>query len=435
MLKTKEKRNTSPAAQKSVEFLSDKETRTDEESRIVYGRVVAELGHFKSRGRGQFTMESLQKIVELGNSLKNGLRSRWRHPGLSDDGLGKFLGRDKNFRLDGNKVRSDFTIAKSAMKPPPDGGGTPYGKYILELSKDDPEALSSSLVLEYKSEYLKNADGSRKKDAEGNDEPPVWIPTTLHAIDVVDTGDAVHSGFLSADQDSENNNLVRRGAELINSYFDTEKIERGELAQRLDSFKQKILSNLYGEDEMSETALAEIKKGQEELAASLKALPDALAKSLEGALAGIAKNKPETEKETKIEVVAGELKSFEGDASLKIVSLCNLANRPELALGFLSQGMKLDQVKAELEKLGKKDSELSADVTGSINSKEKGGKKEPSIEEKLAAEYDEAPETYGKLGISKQKYIENRKVELGKAEETASILQEENGSHKAATIS
>lgn len=435
MLKTVEKRNSSPGSQKTVSVLSDKQTQLDEESRTIRGRVVAELGPFKSFGRGQFTMESLQKIVELGNAKKNGLRSRWRHPGLSDDGLGKFLGRDRNFRLDGDKVRSDFTLSQSAMKAPPDGGGTPYGEYILELSRADPEALSSSLVLDYKSEYLKNADGSRKKDQDGNDLPPVWIPTELHAIDVVDTGDAVHNGFLSADQDSENNRLVRQGAELINSYFDTHKIERGELAQRLDGFKQKILANLYGEDEMSETALAEIKKGQEELAASLKALPDALAKSLEGALAGIAKNKQETEKEPKIELVAGELKSFEGDESLKIVALCNLSNRPEMALGFLSQGMKIDQVKAELEKLGKKDSQLSDDNTGSLNLENKGGKKKPTIEEQLSAEYEEGAEAFAKLGITKANYIRDRKIELGHAEETAAILKEENGSHKAATIS
>jgi hypothetical protein len=141
-------KNAAPdATRKQVLSSSDNQIGVDREKRIIYGRVVAELGPFKSPGRGEFSMQSLEKIVELGNAEPGGLRSRFKHPSASDDGLGKYLGRDKNFRLDGTKVRADFHIAKIAMKSPPEGGGTPYGEYVLDLASNDPGALSSSWYL------------------------------------------------------------------------------------------------------------------------------------------------------------------------------------------------------------------------------------------------------------------------------------------------
>ena len=176
-------------------------TSVDREAGIIYGYVLAQEGPFKSEGRGEFDAESLRSIVSLGNTPK-GLKSRLGHPTMSEDGIGKFLGRSRNLRIDKandartgkmvSAVRGDLHFDESASK-------TPNGDlrdYVLTLATSDAESFSSSLVLEVKEEWRRKKDGTLEVDQEGNELPPLWRPTAIHASDVVDTGDAVDS-FLS----------------------------------------------------------------------------------------------------------------------------------------------------------------------------------------------------------------------------------------------
>ena len=53
----------------------------------------------------------------------------YTHPGLSADGLGKFLGRIHKLRREGDKVYGDLHLSALAFKSPTDGN---LGDYILE---------------------------------------------------------------------------------------------------------------------------------------------------------------------------------------------------------------------------------------------------------------------------------------------------------------
>lgn len=410
-------KNAAPdATRKQVLSSSDNQIGVDREKLIIYGRVVAELGPFKSPGRGEFSMQSLEKIVELGNAEPGGLRSRFKHPSASDDGLGKYLGRDKNFRLDGTKVRADFHIAKIAMKSPPEGGGTPYGEYVLDLASNDPGALSSSLVLNYKSEYRLHEDGTRQKDAAGNPLPPVWIPSKLYAIDVVDTGDAVND-FLSADNLSDNDQLVRTVAGALEGYFQLETMDRAAMAARIDGFKEKFLAHHFGNEEMS-ADLQPVLEGQTKITEGLNALSSAFAelpKKLAAELSAAMKPaevKPETKPQT------GELSDAE--RTKKIVALCKSQNKSDLALGFIEEGLSIDQVKDKLLSASAGERQLSGNPTGDQG---EGGKTKPQkLEAQIESEWTEGAEVYAKLGIDKAKFTKNRRVELGLDPETAPML-------------
>src|SRR4051812_5845969 len=74
--------------------------RVDRQNNVILGYVVAQQGPFKSEGRGEFDGKALRTIVKLMKAEPTGLKSRFTHPDLSSDGLGKFLGRAKNPRLD-----------------------------------------------------------------------------------------------------------------------------------------------------------------------------------------------------------------------------------------------------------------------------------------------------------------------------------------------
>lgn len=233
-------------------------TRVDREANVLRGMVVAQLGPFKSDGRGSFDKESLAGIVKLGNAKNGGLKSRFTHPDMSSDGLGKFLGRVRDLRMDNaldertNKtvpaVRGDLFFDTTALDTPPEGG-KPLGLYVMDLAESDPTALSSSIVVE-PDRYIDDGKGGLVK-LEDHEEPPdgvtpLWRPRALHASDIVDTGDAV-DGLLSADLDVDRLPLsvLWKGGQLLDAVFLDQT--REVIEARLAAYVQRYLDRKFGE--------------------------------------------------------------------------------------------------------------------------------------------------------------------------------------------
>lgn len=192
----------------------------DRQARVLRGYVVAQEGVFKDR-RGVFDAQSLAEIVQHGNASPKGLKSRFAHPTLSSDGVGKFLGRATNFRLDAAAggvpaVRADLHFNPTASRTP---SGDLAG-YVMDLAESDPDAFSSSLVIVPKEVQQLDARGRVLLDEGGDPLPAVWRVGSLHASDIVDTGDAV-DGLLSAgvDVDALPDSWVRLASEAVDSVF------------------------------------------------------------------------------------------------------------------------------------------------------------------------------------------------------------------------
>lgn len=236
---------------------------------VIYGVILAEEGPFKSEGRGEFDRKAIRQIVKMGNEKNGGLKVRWTHPGLSSDGLGKYLGRQKNLRSDtvlrqtgtdenGQPVyqerlvaRGDLHFDKTALDTPPEGG-KPLGIYVMDLAESDPDAFGTSLVLKPRQEYRLDKQGKPLKDELGNELPPLWYPEALHASDVVDTGDATNS-FLSADilaglPDA----VVRQGCELLDRQFEGQ--DKDAIRARLAAFVERYLSLRFPGDDTESLA-------------------------------------------------------------------------------------------------------------------------------------------------------------------------------------
>lgn len=225
----------------------------DREKKAIFGYVLAQEGVFKNADRGEFDEKSLRKIVALMNKEPKGLKSRLSHPTLSNDGIGTYLGRVKNGRLDTVRVkrgderktvlavRGDLFFDQSAFDTPSGN----LAEYVMTLAESDPDALSSSLVL--KSELEQRLDQKTKRpmlNEQGNPLPPLWRPTALHASDVVDTGEAV-DGLLSAlSADGLPDELVRKGAALLDAAFPD--ASREVLSARLQSWMDRYIEMRYG---------------------------------------------------------------------------------------------------------------------------------------------------------------------------------------------
>lgn len=225
------------------------------EDRTILGYVVAQEGPFKSMGRGEFDEKSLKSIVKLMKANPRGTKSRLGHPTLSDDGVGRILGRAENPRLDevsvkkdGKRVtlqavRADLTISKTAL-------AHGYGQYVLDMAKEDAGLLSSSLVLETDQE-IRLENGRPSRDEAGNELPPLWRPTRIYASDIVDTGDAVDellSPRLAArleELNLERFDNAHRAASLVLDKL-LPGLDRAEAEHRLHAFLARYLCLRYG---------------------------------------------------------------------------------------------------------------------------------------------------------------------------------------------
>lgn len=225
----------------------------DRKQNAILGYVLAQEGPFKSKGRGEFDQDALREIVRLANAKPRGLKSRFAHPGLSDDGVGKYLGRARNARMDRVSVeRSGKKVSLAAVRGDlffdPTASKTPSGDlagYLLDLAESDPDAVSSSLVLEVDEEYRVDEKNRRLEDAEGEPLPPLWRPKRLHASDIVDEGDAV-DGLLSAgvDVDRLPDALQRRAWEMLDRLFSG--AGRDVIEARCGAFLGRYLERRFG---------------------------------------------------------------------------------------------------------------------------------------------------------------------------------------------
>ena len=88
--------------------------------------------------------DMLAQCCDQINALEFGAKSRFTHPDMSNDGLGKGIARSKNARVSGDKVLTDKHFFQSSHSTP-DGD---LGGYVMSLAKEDPAAFGTSIVFE-----------------------------------------------------------------------------------------------------------------------------------------------------------------------------------------------------------------------------------------------------------------------------------------------
>lgn len=384
----------------------------------IRGRVGAQVGVFKD-GRGEFDFESLEQLAVLANAVKGGLRSYFKHESLSNDNLGRLVGKDRDFYIDESgqipKLRSEhFVLESVAMDPPPDGGGKPYGEYVAELAISDPSAFSSSLALSYKPELRLDEKGEREREADGSLKPAIWRPTRLYSLDVVSTG-AACDDFLGFDDGDEK--LVAKASELVSQFFDREEITPDAMRDRLSGFSEKIVLN-YFEDVMStdekNPQMDDLLKSQSDINEKFGALNDNIGKLLEKLTPAPAP--PSDEKDD----------GLSAQDSKKIVDLCAQQGLPDMAAALLSEdGMNVDLAKDKLLAASKKDRQLDDndnDGQGGNPTSKDGKLSAEKLEAKLREEYQKDADVHERCGLSFEDFKTDRSIELGYMDEPSGNL-------------
>lgn len=85
---------------------------------------------------------TLEQTADYINRFNKGVKSRYTHPSLSGDGLGKHVARVSDAYVDGDRVIGDQHFLQSAHDTP-DGD---LAGYLMNLADEDPEAYGLSIV-------------------------------------------------------------------------------------------------------------------------------------------------------------------------------------------------------------------------------------------------------------------------------------------------
>ena len=113
----------------------------DQRAGLIRGMAVVTRG--EALGHGHWCDEDfLSQVAAAINASDHGAKARFTHPGLSGDGLGRFLGRAKTATVDEDLVRGDLHFSKSAHKTP---DGDPMFDHTMEGPDDMPAHIRSIL--------------------------------------------------------------------------------------------------------------------------------------------------------------------------------------------------------------------------------------------------------------------------------------------------
>ena len=142
--------------------------------------------------------------INASQAASGGVKARFTHPGLSSDGMGRYLGRLTNAQTVGEQVYADLHFAEAATKTP-DGN---LADYVMTLAEEDPEAFGLSIVFEHDMEsseqhYAENTQNNRfvSPDEDNRNNFSHARLSRLRAGDVVDEPAANPNGLFHREQE------------------------------------------------------------------------------------------------------------------------------------------------------------------------------------------------------------------------------------------
>lgn len=304
--------------------------RVDREGGVIYGAAMMQAGDLNPGDARPYTVdaETLQQVVTFGNATRNGLKARFTHPNMSNDGMGSYLGRWTNFRIDGDTVRADLHIADAAYTSPQGD----LGNYVLDLAEQDPEAFGVSMATRFDEQNLAQFEDSRFRESDPEKRKAMRWPmrfAAMRAGDVVDSPAATRTGFFSL-TDTDPRNLPLQATALLDAYFSD--APAAAIRERINGFLDRYLASRG--DDMPEPIPAE------PVTTEAPAAPATHAADLSAADTMPA-----------VETATADLAAAERQRCLQIQALCNLAGVPDKFSVFVNGNFTVEGTQAALRDL------------------------------------------------------------------------------------
>lgn len=192
--------------------IANETLQVDRENLRINGTVAA-LAHVEALGHDLWSdTKTIEILAALGNKAYGGIRMRFGHPGISDNAMGRKVGRAFNFRVEENKLLHDVRLFAPAEDSPVLNKPV---SYIMEMAEQHPEEIAESVVILI--DAMWTLDDGRELNADddsawpddvitdGSGRPvnattpyPVIRPLTFYYTDFVSEGALTHDGLFSA---------------------------------------------------------------------------------------------------------------------------------------------------------------------------------------------------------------------------------------------
>jgi hypothetical protein len=132
--------------------------KVDRETGVINGVQIVREG--EARGHGvMLDGDFINDVSRFGNEKRDGIKSRFNHPAMSSGALGTYLGKFRNFRVDGTATYADLHLDESAKSTP---SGNLY-EYVLNLAESAPDAFGNSISFQDDGNmYVKNRETGEK---------------------------------------------------------------------------------------------------------------------------------------------------------------------------------------------------------------------------------------------------------------------------------
>lgn len=391
---------------------------------LIRGFSVITRG--EALGHGMFVdQEMLSQVADAINaSGGHGIKSRFAHPDMSGDGIGKMTGKSFDAKVVGDQAFSDLHLLQSAHTAP-DGD---LAGYVMDLADEAPEDFGTSIafirdtdaeeafvnanLVEYEAPDYNGKIVKKKRFASPDPKNTKNLRHTrlkkLKAVDVVDDPAANPAGmFHSGPFD-----LLENGDAAIEFALGLTEVEPdmtslGIDAARLRGFVQRFSQRRGIEFSVKEPEMSdkEVKPNETEQKPADAKPADKPAETLS---AKPAEKPADVVTETsKPADAAVDLSQAATDRAADIVAACNLAGKSDLALGFIKDPKaNLSTVLSSLQAGFVAERKPVADA-GQGNG---GEKKAPTPDDKYGEEYDASSETFSQMGITREGYIKASKI-------------------------
>lgn len=141
----------------------------------------------------------LQQVAAAIAAAPYGIKSRFTHPTISDDGLGRMIGRVDNPEVVDGQVRADLHFVESARHTP-DGD---LAGYVLRLAEEAPDGFGLSIAIDrdsdleaaFREQHLNDDGEFASPDDDNLEHWPHLRLARLRAIDAVDEPAANPNGL------------------------------------------------------------------------------------------------------------------------------------------------------------------------------------------------------------------------------------------------
>jgi len=366
--------------------------RVDAAKRTIFGAKALEVGPLNAGDSRPWKVDeiTLEQLQRLATAKNGGTKMRFAHPNMSNDGMGRHIGRAVNARIVRDNgpayVAIDATLNAKGGQRTQD-----MVSHVLDLADNAPEDFGLSIA------PILDREAMNKITPDENGLVPIRLKA-LQAIDFVDDPAATRGGLFDLHSE-ELQDLPAQATNLLDTFFHSSPAEV--IRQRFGEFLDIYLKNRGADMADQPNAGAESEKKIADLSTELSSVKAELAalKSQKPAESPATPAAPNPEEAKQAKAKADLARVAEINALAKLAKVDDATKQLMIDAGFS---------RAEAQDWLKSSGHLSAKNPPISEGEGDLGSKPETPEDKFGKEFDAAKDVFSQQGVTRESYIKSR---------------------------